>query len=320
MTDDVDRLPVGARRLRFPLVVLTTPMTAASVDGAEVVGSPSMERTLRGSRLEPRAMWCARSGSTPPRAASQHATGADCRCDACAAMPARSSNVSMLVDGGREIPSACREPPTPLGHFGGDISHHPGSRRCRSVVLVAARRTVGSPGWRAIDHLMWVVPDSTAGSTSSTRPASGRRSAARIRARHRGTRPRSRTSVYLEVLGPDPALPSRWARRDLGRVAVAATRGGPCAPTTSSGVRCAGGRGLADTADGDETLTPDGSRSSGTSPMLPGRLFADDWPFVIDWGCVPASLRRRRRVHGRCAHRDRSRSRRPAPRAATSRR
>src|SRR6185312_9955298 len=73
---------------------------------------------------------------------SQHATGADWRCDACAAMPASSSKVSMSSTVGGEIPSAAAK-----------RVHH--SVTSAGTSLMLRRIAEMAP----IDHLMWVVPD-----------------------------------------------------------------------------------------------------------------------------------------------------------------
>lgn len=142
-----------------------------------------------------------------------------------------------------------------------------------------------------IDHLMWVVPDLAAGmgdleARTGVRPTLG------------GSHPSMGTAnailglgrgVYLEVLGPDPALAeptgfgaaiaaelsprlASWAVRtdDIESVCAALGEAGwPVTPTAMSRTR------------------PDGVTLSWHVAVLPGRLLGDHWPFVIDWGSSP---------------------------------
>jgi hypothetical protein len=142
----------------------------------------------------------------------------------------------------------------------------------------------------AIDHLMWAVPDLAAGvdrleSLTGVRAASG------------GAHPGMGTAnallglgpgVYLEVIGPDPALDE-----PAGFGAILATLDGP--ELRSWAVRaddidtaCA-----ALTAEGWPTeplgmtrSTPQGLTLSWRAARVGGRAL-DRWPFLIDWGATP---------------------------------
>jgi hypothetical protein len=92
--------------------------------------------------------------------------------------------------------------------------------------------------------------------------------------------------VYLEVLGPDPALsePAGFgaaiAAEPAPRLASWAVRtddiDAVCAALTAAG--------WPTTANAMTRARPDGMTLQWRLAMLPGRAFADLWPFVIDWG------------------------------------
>ena len=143
----------------------------------------------------------------------------------------------------------------------------------------------------AIDHLMWAVPDLAAGvdqleSLTGVRAASG------------GAHPGMGTAnallglgpgVYLEVIGPDPAL-----GEPIGFGALLAALEGPelrswAIRTDDIDQACA-----ALTAAGWPTEpramtreTPDGATLTWHAARVAGRPLADHWPFLIDWGASP---------------------------------
>jgi Glyoxalase-like domain len=143
----------------------------------------------------------------------------------------------------------------------------------------------------AIDHLMWAVPDLAAG-VDRLESLTG------VRAAPGGAHPGMGTAnallglgpgVYLEVIGPDPALDEptgfgailatlegpelrSWAIRtdDIGRACAALTaRGWPTEPRAMT------------------RTTPAGTTLAWHVAMVPGRPFGDRWPFLIDWGASP---------------------------------
>jgi hypothetical protein len=143
----------------------------------------------------------------------------------------------------------------------------------------------------AIDHLMWAVPNLAAGvdqleSLTGVRAAAG------------GTHPGMGTAnallglgpgVYLEVIGPDPALDEptgfgailatlvepelrSWAIRTddiAGACAALAAAGWPTEPRAMT------------------RTTPDGTTLAWHVAMVPDRPIGDRWPFLIDWGTSP---------------------------------
>jgi hypothetical protein len=142
-----------------------------------------------------------------------------------------------------------------------------------------------------IDHLMWVVPDLDTGIDELDRRTGER---ATLGGAHAGLGTANALlglgpGMYLEVLGPDPALPeatalgatlaalpaarlASWAVRadDIDSVCAALTGAGwPVSPTAMSRTR------------------PDGVTLSWHVAVLPGRPLGDHWPFVIDWGSSP---------------------------------
>ena len=142
-----------------------------------------------------------------------------------------------------------------------------------------------------IDHLMWVVPDLGAGIDELERRAG-------VRATLGGSHPSMGTAnailglgrgVYLEVLGPDPALeePTGFgaaiAAEPAPRLSSWAVRTDEidalCAALTAAG--------WPTTANAMTRTRPDGTTLEWRLAMLPGRAHADHWPFVIDWGHSP---------------------------------
>ena len=142
-----------------------------------------------------------------------------------------------------------------------------------------------------IDHLMWVVPDLDAGVDELERRAGARSTRG-------GSHPSMGTAnailglgpgVYLEVLGPDPAVdePTGFgaaiAAEPTPRLASWAVRTDDidalCATLTSAG--------WPTTARSMTRTRPDGTTLEWQLAMLPGRALADHWPFVIDWGHSP---------------------------------
>jgi hypothetical protein len=142
-----------------------------------------------------------------------------------------------------------------------------------------------------IDHLMWVVPDLAAG-IDDLEARTG------VRATPGGSHPSMGTAnailglgpgVYLEVLGPDPALtePTGFgaaiAAEPSPRLASWAVRtddiDAVCAALTAAG--------WPTTANAMTRARPDGTTLQWRLAMLPGRAVADHWPFVIDWGASP---------------------------------
>jgi hypothetical protein len=142
-----------------------------------------------------------------------------------------------------------------------------------------------------LDHLMWVVPDLRKGIDELER-----RSGAR--AIPGGAHPSMGTAnailgmgpgVYLEVLGPDPALiePNGFgaalASELSPRLASWAVRTDDidalCAALTTAGWPAS--------ANTMTRTLPDGTTLEWRLAMLPGRAMADHWPFVIDWGTSP---------------------------------
>jgi hypothetical protein len=143
----------------------------------------------------------------------------------------------------------------------------------------------------AIDHLMWAVPDLVAGvdrleSLTGVRAVSG------------GAHPGMGTAnallglgpgVYLEVIGPDPAL-----GEPTGFGALLAALAGPelrswAIRTDDIEQACA-----ALTAMGWPTepramtrTTPDGTTLAWHVAIVAGRPIGDRWPFLIDWGASP---------------------------------
>jgi hypothetical protein len=143
----------------------------------------------------------------------------------------------------------------------------------------------------AIDHLMWAVPNLAAGvdrleSLTGVRAAAG------------GTHPGMGTAnallglgpgVYLEVIGPDPALDEptgfgailatlvepelrSWAIRTddiAGACAALAAAGWPTEPRAMT------------------RTTPEGTTLAWHVAMVPDRPIGDRWPFLIDWGTSP---------------------------------
>jgi hypothetical protein len=142
-----------------------------------------------------------------------------------------------------------------------------------------------------IDHLMWVVPHLTAG-IDDLEARTG------ARATLGGSHPSMGTAnailglgpgVYLEVLGPDPALaePTGFgaaiAAEPAPRLASWAVRtndiDAACAALTAAG--------WPTTANAMTRTRPDGTTLRWRLAMLPGHALADHWPFVIDWGASP---------------------------------
>ena len=142
-----------------------------------------------------------------------------------------------------------------------------------------------------IDHLMWVVPDLGAGVDELERRAGARATLG-------GSHPSMGTAnailglgagVYLEVLGPDPALEepkgfgAAIAAEPAPRLASWAVRtddiDAVCAALTAAG--------WPTTANAMTRTRPDGTTLQWRLAMLPGRALADHWPFVIDWGSSP---------------------------------
>jgi Glyoxalase-like domain len=142
-----------------------------------------------------------------------------------------------------------------------------------------------------IDHLMWAVPNLAAG-VDRLESLTG------VRAAPGGTHPGMGTAnallglgpgVYLEVIGPDPALDE-----PSGFGAILATLVEPelrswAIRTDDIAASCA-----ALTAAGSPTepramtrTTPDGATLAWHVAMVPGRPMGDRWPFLIDWGTSP---------------------------------
>jgi hypothetical protein len=142
-----------------------------------------------------------------------------------------------------------------------------------------------------IDHLMWVVPDLGDGIDELHRRTGER---ATPGGAHAGLGTANALlglgpGMYLEVLGPDPALPEPTA---LGATLAAS----PAQRLASWAVRtddiestCAalGDAGWPVTPTAMSRTRPDGVTLSWHVAVLPGRLLGDHWPFVIDWGSSP---------------------------------
>jgi hypothetical protein len=143
----------------------------------------------------------------------------------------------------------------------------------------------------AIDHLMWAVPDLAAG-VNRLESLTG------VRATPGGAHPGMGTAnallglgpgVYLEVIGPDPALDE-----PAGFGAILATLDGPelrswAIRTDDIDAACA-----ALTAGGWPTepramtrTTPDGTTLAWQVAAVASRRMGDRWPFLIDWGTSP---------------------------------
>ena len=142
-----------------------------------------------------------------------------------------------------------------------------------------------------IDHLMWVVPDLGDGVDELDRRTGER---ATPGGAHAGLGTANALlglgpGMYLEVLGPDHALPvpsglgatlaaspgprlASWAVRtdDIDSTCAALEHAGwPVTPTAMSRTR------------------PDGVTLSWHVGVVAGRPLGDHWPFVIDWGSSP---------------------------------
>ncbi len=142
-----------------------------------------------------------------------------------------------------------------------------------------------------IDHLMWVVPDLGAGIDELERRTGER---ATLGGAHAGLGTANAllglgTGMYLEVLGPDPALAeptalgATLAREPAARLASWAVRSddieATCAALTAAGWPV--------TPTAMSRTRPDGVTLSWHLAVLPGRPLGDHWPFVIDWGASP---------------------------------
>ena len=143
----------------------------------------------------------------------------------------------------------------------------------------------------SIDHLMWVVPDLGAGIAELERRTG-------CRAILGGSHPSMGTAnailglgpgIYLEVLGPDPALPepigfgAALATEPRPRLASWAVRtsdiASVCADLTAAG--------WPTTPNAMTRTRPDGATLAWQLAFVPGRRMGDHWPFVIDWGTSP---------------------------------
>jgi hypothetical protein len=139
-----------------------------------------------------------------------------------------------------------------------------------------------------IDHLMWAVPDLADGvdrleSLTGVRAAAG------------GAHPGMGTAnallglgpgVYLEVIGPDPAL-----EEPTGFGAILATLEGPELRTwaistddINDACRALSAAGFPAEPRPMTRTTPDGATLAWHVAMVPGRPIGDRWPFLIDWG------------------------------------
>jgi Glyoxalase-like domain len=139
-----------------------------------------------------------------------------------------------------------------------------------------------------IDHLMWAVPDLADG-VDRLESLTGARAAAG------GAHPGMGTAnallglgpgVYLEVIGPDPALDE-----PTGFGAILATLGGPELRTwairtddINDACRALTAAGFPAEPRAITRTTPDGATLAWHVAMVPGRPIGDRWPFLIDWG------------------------------------